>query len=421
MFQDSRSYMSKVKNPVYYGWVIVLASFSIAVVVWGAFWSFGVFFDPVLTEFGWTKAMTSGAMSVCALLMGLLGIPMGTLTDKYGPRLVMVMGGFFLGAGYILISSIRDLWHLYLFYGILVAIGMAAAYIPLVSTAARWFTRKRGMATGIIVSGIGMGTLFMAPFARWLIASYGWRTSYLVVGSLVLAVTIPSACFLRRDPDQMGLLPYGAELGETGPGAAGTGGLSLKDALRTWQFFSLSCIAFLFIFCEFSVMVHISSHIARLGVGLKTGANVLALIGGVGIVGRAAMGSFADKVGNRVAMVTGLALLFLTLIWFQRALDVWALYLFGAAFGFGYGGLFTLLPLMSADLFGLQYHGFILGVILTIGTIGGAFGSVITGKLFDTTGSYYLGMGLCAAFAFIALLLATCLTRSTHGMKAVES
>jgi len=413
--------MQKVKKPIYYGWVIVFASFSIAVVVWGAFWSFGVFFDPLLTEFGWTKAMTSGAMSVCAILMGLLGIPMGTLTDKYGPRLVMVICGLFLGAGYILISSIRSLWQLYLFYGVFVSIGMAAAFIPLVSTAARWFIKRRGMATGIIVCGIGVGTLFMAPFARWLITSYGWRTSYLLVGSLVLAIAIPSACLLRRDPDQMGLLPYGAEFRETVSGASETKGLSLQEALRRWQFFALSCIAFLFIFCEFAVMVHISSHIARIGMGLKTGANVLALIGGVGIAGRAAMGPFADRAGNRIAMVTGLALLFLTLLWFQRAVDVWELYLFGAAFGFGYGGLFTLLPLMSADLFGLQYHGLILGVILTIGSIGGACGSVITGKLYDTTGSYYLGIGLCAALAFIALILAACMTKPAPGMKAVES
>ena len=203
--------MRSKKPKLFYGYIIVAAAFLITLIMCGTLFTFGVFFKPILTEFGWTRAMTSGAFSLCILLFGLLGIGTGRLTDRFGPRVVMSGCGFFLGLGYLLMSQVSAIWQLYLFYGVMVGIGVSGSFVPLVSTVARWFAERRGMMTGIAVSGIGIGTMIMPLVANWLISSYGWRTSYIVVGITVLVLIILVAQFLRRDPGQMGQLPYGAD------------------------------------------------------------------------------------------------------------------------------------------------------------------------------------------------------------------
>jgi MFS family permease len=133
---------------IFYGYFIVAAAFCSIFVLFAVYYAFGVFFKPVLEEFGWTRAMTSGAFSLSALLMGVLGIVMGGLNDRFGPRMVMTLCGILIGLGYILMSQIRTIWHLYLFYGIFVGAGMSASYIPLMSTVARWAWRLMGAVEG---------------------------------------------------------------------------------------------------------------------------------------------------------------------------------------------------------------------------------------------------------------------------------
>ncbi|GAH62425.1 unnamed protein product, partial [marine sediment metagenome] len=137
------------KPGFFYGYIIVLAAFGIQMVAWGMFNSYGVFFKPLTTEFGWTRAMTSSAVSLAMLVYGLLGIAMGRLTDRFGSRMIMVVCGFFLGLGYLLMSQVNTTWQLYLFYGLMVGIGVSALDVSLLSTVARWFVKKRGMMTGI--------------------------------------------------------------------------------------------------------------------------------------------------------------------------------------------------------------------------------------------------------------------------------
>jgi len=198
------------KPRFFYGYAVVGAAFIVMLVAQGAFLSFGVFFKPVLTDFGWTRAMTSGAFSLCFLLNGLLGIGMGMLNDRRGPRLVVTTCGILLGAGYLLMSQIDTIWQLYLFYGVIVGIGISGAWVPLLSTVSRWFVKRRALMCGIVLSGVGIGVVIIPPLAAWLISIYSWRTSYIIVGIIVLVLVILAAQFLRRDPSQVGQLPYGA-------------------------------------------------------------------------------------------------------------------------------------------------------------------------------------------------------------------
>jgi len=408
------------KPKIFYGWIIVIAASCVILTMYGTLFTFGVFFKPVLTEFGWTRAMTSGAFSLCILTHGVLSIIIGRLTDKYSPRIVVIACGLSLGAGYLLMSQTSSLWQVYLFYGILIGMGMGGAWIPQVSTVARWFEKRRGLATGIAASGEGIGILILAPLARWLISGYGWRTSYIVVGVIALALIISAAQFLKRHPEKIGLLPsYGrkANATEIDPAkyhkSSVTQDFSLSKAVKGRQFWMILALFFFFEFSILSIMNHIVIHATDIGISETTAANILATIGGVSILGRIALGAFADKVGSKQAIITGLAILAVALLWLQLARVEWMLYLFAAIFGFAFGGLLVQISLIIAESFGLTSHGTIFGVIAFGLIVGGALGPVVVGHIFDITGSYQRGFLICAAASIISFVLAL-LLKPTH-------
>jgi len=397
------------KPKLFYGYIIVAAAFLIMVAMWGAYYSFGVFFKPLLSEFGWTRAMTSGAFSLCIFLFGLLGIGMGRLTDRFGPRVVISGCGFFLGLGYLLMSQVSALWQLYLFYGVIIAIGLSGSFVPLVSTVARWFVERRGVMTGIAVSGIGAGTMIMPLVANWLISSYGWRTSYIVVGITVLVLIISTAQFLRRDPGQIGQLPYGADEVKVESLNSGTRGFSFQEAIHTRQFWMLGVALLCFGASLQVIMVHIVSYAIDLGVSAASAAVILAIIGGLSTGGRVIMGSAGDRIGNKLALIISFILMSAALFWLLAARELWRLYLFAVIFGFGYGGIAALVSLIVAELFGLSSLGIILGVVAFSITIGEASGPVVAGHIFDITDSYNLAFLACAAMSIIGIILSALL------------
>ncbi len=346
----------------FYGYIVVVAAFLIMMVMFGVYYAFGVFFKPVLAEFGWTRAMTSGAFSLSWIVSGLLAIVMGRLTDRFGPRLVMTLCGFFLGLGYLLVAQISAVWQLYLFYGVIIGIGMGGAFVPLMSTVARWFVKRRSMMTGIVVAGVGMGSLIAPPVASRLIATYDWRLSYIILGSIILVVVL-LAQLLRRDPTQVRQVPY-SENEEQGFKPE-TEGFSLKEAVCTKQFWLVSAMFGCFGFCALAIMVHIVAHATELGISAASAANILATIGGMGIVGRVVLGTAADRIGNRQAFIIGFIFMSAALFWLMPATEAWMLYLFAAVFGFGYGGCATSESPLVAELFGLSSHGLIMGLLLS--------------------------------------------------------
>ena len=389
----------------FYGYIVVVAAFFVIMLMFGAFYSFGVFFKPLSTEFGWSRAVTSGAFSAKMLMGGIFSIVMGRLNDRLGPRLVLTIGGLLIGLGYLLMSQISTLWQLYLFYGILVGIGMSTGYVPLISTVARWFAKRRGMMTGIVVSGVGAGTLVMPPIANWLILEYGWRTSYIILGTVSLALIILAAQFLRRDPSQMGLVPYGeSEVSKDGLGLT-TSGLSLKEAFLTRQFWMFMAIMACFAYCIQAVMVHIALQATELGASPTMAASVLAIIGGGSIIGRIVLGGTGDRIGNRLTAIFCFILYSAALVWITATTGVWTLYIFAIIFSLGYGGFVALQSPMVAELFGLGSHGVIMGCVAFGSTIGGAIGPVLSGYIFDVTSSYNQAFLLCAILAVIGLIL----------------
>ncbi len=394
----------------FYGYIVVVAALCIMVAIWGTYYSFGVFFKPMLTEFGWSSAMTSGALSLSMIFYGFLGIVMGGLTDKFGPRVVMTFSGLLMGLGYLLMSQISAVWQLYLFYVVILGTGLSGAFVPLTSTVGRWFVKKRSMMTGIVMSGIGIGVLIAPPVASRIISTYDWRVSYIVLGSAVLVIVILAAQFLKRDPTQVGQRPYGENEGEELELKSGPEAFSLKEAIYTRQFWLVFSLFFSFAFSLFVVMVHIVPHAIEMGMSATGAANILATIGGISIIGRVVLGSAADRIGNRQAFIIGFILMAAALFGLVLAREVWLLYLFAAVFGFAYGGCDASVAPLVSRLFGLRSHGLILGVINLGFTIGAATGPFLAGYIFDVTRSYQVAFLLSAVISIAGLILTALLT-----------
>jgi len=393
----------------FYGYVVVVAAFLVMVVSWGVFDAFGVFFNPLLAEFGWTRAVTSGAFSLSMIIYGVLGIVVGGLNDRLGPRVVVTICGFLLGLGYLLMSRVSTLWQLHLFYGVIIGIGMSGVWVPQLSTVARWFVKRRSLMTGIVIAGVGIGGLVGPPVISRLIAAYDWRMSYVILGSVVLVVMVVAAQFLRRDPARMGRLPYG-ENKEEEPGLkSGAGAFTLGEAVRTAQFWLYFFILFCMGYCVFTIMVHIVPHIIELGISATTAANILAVNGGVSILGNYVLGVVADRIGNRRIFIICFIIIVATLLWLVPARELWLLFLLVIVFGFAFGGSGTVESPLATGLFGLSSHGLIYGLVHLGFTIGASAGPLVTGHIFDLTGSYQVAFLVCAALGIVGLILAVIL------------
>ena len=397
------------KPRFFYGYIVVMAAFLIMLIMHGAIYSYGVFFKPMSMEFGWTREMTSGAFSMCLFVVGFLNMVTGRLGDRFGPRIVVTVCGFLFGLGYLLMSQINTIWQLYLVYGAIIAMGVSGCFVPLTSTVTKWFAKRRGGMTGVVVAGIGVGIVVMPPMASRLISSYGWRTPYIIIGLIALVVLMLVAQSLKRDPSQIGQLPYGEnEVNQQGSVSGGRG-FSLLEAIRTKQFWMLSTIYLCFGISLQSIMVHIVPHVTDQGISAIIAANILTVIGALSLIGRVTMGVVADRIGNKPCLIVGLIVLSVSLSWLLVAKELWMLYLFAAIFGFGYGSLVVLISLVVAELFGLSSHGVILGAVLFIMSIGEAIGPVFAGRIFDVAHSYSLAFEVSSVLSVISIILASLL------------
>ena len=388
---------------LFYGHIIVASAFVIQGVNWGIYNTFGVFFNSFLTDFGWLRATIAGAASLNFLLNGVFNIAIGGLTDRFGPRRMMTACGLFLGTGLLLMSQVTAVWQLYLFYGVFSAIGMCGADIILLSTVARWFVRRRGAATGIIKVGSGTGIMILPLLASRLIETYDWRTAYVILGAVSLIVIVSLSQFFRRDPAEMGLLPYGSQDSDGKTATSAEEGLPIGAAVRTSQFWTVCLAYFSIVFNTYTVMTHTVQHAIDLGIAAMSAASVISIIGGASIIGRLTGGVMADRLGNRKTMMICFVILIVSLCLLQRAGDLWMLYIFAGVYSFSHGGFFTIVSPMVARIFGTRAHGLILGIVISFGTAGGALSAVLAGHIYDITGSYRVAFFIMLCVALIGL------------------
>jgi MFS family permease len=315
-------------------------------------------------------------------------------------------------------SQVNAVWQLYLFYGVLVGIGMSATFIPQLSLVARWFIKRRAMATGLVMAGDGVGIMIAPPLATWLISVYGWRTSYVVVGIIAAALVILAAQFLKREPSEMGLLPYGANKLKEENSHSEAVGFSLQQAIHTRQFWLVCALSFFLTFNIAPITVHIVIHAIGLGVSAVAAAGILSILGGLTLAGRLIWGALADRIGNELVLILGFVLISCALFWLLAANDLWMFCLFAAIFGFGVGCWVAIIPLMG-KIFGLRSHGALLGCAYSGSMAGGAIGAPLAGHIFDIAHSYQLAWTVCAGASIIAIILTLLLKQASRGSQKI--
>ncbi len=414
MFNIRKSRTPKASKPqFFYGYIVVAAAVIIQIIAWGLYNSYGVFFNQLLTDFNWPRETISGAFSLAQIVIGIGAIFLGILNDRFSPRLLMTFCGLLAGLGFALMSQIHSVWQLYAFEGIIAGLGLSGTDVVLLSTTARWFVKRRGTMSGIVKMGTGLGIMLVPIISERLISSYGWRNTLIIMGTTLFILVTSGAQLLRRDPTQMKLLPDGAKTPVTDfplpePGLpVREAGLSLVEAGHTRSFWMLCGAYFSVLFITNTTIVHIAPYAVDLELGASFGAALVSVIGGASIAGRLTMGTFSDRTGSKRALLVCFFIFIIAFTWLQPAKASWALIIFTLAYGFAHGGFYAIMSPVVAEFFGTHSHGTILGVVIFLGSVGGAIGPILTGRIFDNSASYQAAflilLGLAAA-GFVMVL-----------------
>jgi OFA family oxalate/formate antiporter-like MFS transporter len=370
-----------------YGWVVVLCAFTLMFVGFGAAYSFAAFFRAFESEFGASRAHVSLVFSLCAFLYFLLGAPGGMLADRYGTRNVALAGIAFLAAGLAAASYANSVTVLYATYSIGLGIGIGLTYVPSVGAVQPWFEKRRVLASGIAVSGIGAGNLLVPPLAAAWIEAYGWRGAYLLLAVCTLVLGGAAAAAIRNRPAGQ---------------ARAADGYELREAFRTRNFWVLYATLALSGFGCFVPLVHIGPYAMDAGHPESFAVLLVSLIGLGSLVGRFGVGSIADRFGRMrslALMYFGMAAMLL--MWWAST-GALALSMMAVGFGIAYGGFVATFPTVVMDLFGARSVSGIIGCIYTAAGVGTLFGPPVAGAAYDATGSYSLPILGAAALALIA-------------------
>jgi MFS family permease len=367
--------------------VVVLCAFTLMFVGFGAAYSFAAFFRAFESEFGASRAHVSLVFSLCAFLYFLLGAPGGMLADRFGTRNVALAGIAFLSAGLAAASYASSVEVLYVTYSIGLGIGIGLTYVPSIGAVQPWFEKRRVLASGIAVSGIGAGNLLAPPLAAWWIEAFGWRGAYLALAACTLVLGGAAAAAIRNRP--------------AGHGRA-TDGMSLRAALRTRNFWVLYVTLVLSGFGCFVPLVHIGPYAMDAGHSESFAVLLVSLIGLGSLAGRFAIGSIAERFGRmRSLALMYLGMAAMLLLWWAST-SALALSVMAIGFGISYGGFVAAFPTVVMDLFGARSVAGIIGCIYTAAGIGTLVGPPLAGAAYDSTGSYSMPILGAAAFALIA-------------------
>jgi len=381
--------------------IIIASCFSIQAIGIGIYTSYGVFFNPLMLEFGWSRAVISGASSVAFFISGLFAIYIGRLIDKIGPKIIMAITAVFLGLGCILMYGLNSIFELYFFFGLVFGIGFSSIDVVALSTIARWFPEKRGFMTGIVKVGTGAGQLFFPLLASWLIAGLGWRAAYLILGVIAIILLSIIAPLLKKEPKENNCTAKSKKI--IAEHHQADTDLTFSQAAKTIQFWMLCLTTLTILSCLMSVIVHIVPFGRDMGISVHKATGVLSAIGGVSMAGRFITGIIIDRIGSRRSMICSLFILITGLLWLQGTDTLWKLYVFACIYGFAHGGIFTIVSPIVAELFGIKSHGALFGMVVFFGTTGGAIGPILTGYLFDISGSYNLPFVLLLFGAMLGL------------------
>ncbi|HYE47402.1 MAG TPA: MFS transporter [Caulobacter sp.] len=380
---------------IQYRWVIVAAGGVLGCVAIGAMFCLPVFLRPISQDTGWSTTGVSTAMTIAFLSMALGSMAWGGLSDRYGPRAVVLVGSAVLAASLALAAMATSLIQFQLAFGLAVGAATAAIFAPMMACVTGWFDTHRSLAVSLVSAGMGMAPVTMAPLAAWLITRNDWRTSMLIIAGVVAAVMIPVAFLVRRPP---ALEAGAAAVTEE----AGPPDMSVGRALRSPQFIVLAATNFFCCATHSGPIIHTVSYAVTCGIPIMLAVSIYSVEGIAGLGGRLAFGIMGDRFGAKRILVLGLLAQAFGALLYAFVRDLSAFYAVAALFGFLYAGVMPLYSVIARENFPLKMMGTVIGGTAMAGGLGMATGPVAGGLVYDAFGSYSglffgsFGLGLLA-------------------------
>ncbi|MET3376575.1 MFS family permease [Variovorax boronicumulans] len=405
------------RHRFFHGWLVVAGAFAVMFVGFGCAYTFSAFLDALQRDFGASRGEVSLVFSLAGFLYFGLGVFSGPLADRWGARRLAVAGMVLVGLGLVLAGQARSLTQIFWAYGLGVGLGVGASYVPVLGAVQRWFVRQRGFASGLAVSGIGVGTLAMPPLASWLIDTLGWRDAYLALGVLAAVVGVGMALLVENDPRARGLGPDG-DPPQAQASTALPPGASVREAVGSGRFAGLYAACLISSFGLFVPFVHLVPYALDHGVAASSAVLLLGAIGVGSTAGRFFLGGLADRMGRDHALPLMSAGMALSLVVWAVSGGFWGLALFAFAYGVFYGGFVALLPALVMDWFGGRHIGAIIGILYTSVAIGTLIGPSAAGFAFDLTRSYLLPILVAIGANLVAAGLLLAMAR--RGRRAVQ-
>lgn len=384
-------YWSRLRH-AYYGWWMLAASVvAVALAAGISFWSFGLYVDPLESDFGWSRAQVSGGFSVGFLASALAAPLIGWWIDRYGPRRVILIGAVLTAASYVLLATTSELWQWFVYQSINNVFRQMMFFIPFQALISRWFDRRRGLAVGLLGTGFSIGGFAVVPIMRVVIDAVQWEGSFIVAGIVVVAVFVPiSLLLVRDDPSDVGAEVDGDATPADRPAAPRVlTGVTVREALRTPLFWVVSGALTAFFFGMISWMVHGIPYYESVGYSTERAALLFSIQAGGGVVARLTFGYLADRIPRMEAaamvVATFLAGAFATLLITDGSVVGVAIFLVFWVVGSSGGPMIE--PLLLTRAFGLASFGALLGIIQVISALHLA-SPIISGAIFDATGAY---------------------------------
>jgi MFS family permease len=366
-----------------YRWVIVAAGGLMGCVAIGTMFSLPVFLVPISRDTGWSATGVSSAMTIGFLAMALASMAWGTLSDRVGPRLVVLIGSVVLAASLALASQATSLVQFQLIFGLLVGGAAAAIFAPMMACVTGWFDTHRSLAVSLVSAGIGIAPMTVSPFAAWLVSIYDWRTSLLIIATLAAALMIPTALLVRRPP------ALEREAASASADGTSDAALPMGQALRSPQFIILLLTFFFCCATHSGPIFHTVSNAVHHGIPMIAAVSIYSVEGLAGLGGRVAFGILGDRLGAKRVLVAGLLAQAFGALAYAFVRDLSAFYAVAAVFGFIYAGIMPLYAVLARENFPLRMMGTVLGGMSMTSSLGMASGPLAGGLIFDAFASYY--------------------------------
>ncbi|WP_100960441.1 MFS transporter [Bosea sp. FBZP-16] len=383
-----------------YRWVIVAAGGLLGCVAVGAMFSLPVFLRPMSQDTGWSVTGISTAMTIGFLAMAAASMAWGNLSDRYGPRPVVLTGSIVLAASLALASRADSLIEFQLLFGLLVGAATAAVFAPMMACVTGWFETQRGLAVSLVSAGMGMAPMTMAPLAAWLVTIHHWRASMQIIAGIAAVLMIPAALLVRRPP------ALEAAAAKTETTEVTQEEMSVGQAVRSPQFITLMLANFFCCATHSGPIFHTVSYAVSCGIPMLAAVSIYSVEGLAGMFGRLGFGVAGDRFGAQRVLILGLLAQAFGVLAYAFVGELAGFYAVAVIVGFIYAGTMPLYAVIIRENFPLKMMGTIIGGTAMAGSLGMSTGPLLGGLIYDRFGSYapmYVGSWVLGLAAMLVL------------------